>query len=105
MEVVDSLVVGQQYRGDTRVVLFVVLRSEIDLDLDLTRRVKQNIRVNASPRHVPALILTAPAIPRTISGKKVEIAVTRLIHGDPISNRDALANPDALDYFTQVDLS
>jgi acetoacetyl-CoA synthetase len=104
-DIVDSLVVGQQYRGDTRVLLFVVLRNGVELDIDLTRLIKKNIRMNASPRHVPALILAAPAIPRTISGKKVEIAVTRLIHGDPIPNRDALANPEALDYFMGVDLS
>jgi acetoacetyl-CoA synthetase len=104
-EVVDSLVIGQRYRGDTRVVLFVVLAGTLSLTDELTRKIKKNIRQNASPRHVPALILEAPEIPRTISGKKVEIAVTRLIHGESVPNRAALANPRALDHFAQLELS
>jgi acetoacetyl-CoA synthetase len=103
-EVADSLVIGQQYREDTRVVLFIVLQSGVDFTDELNRKIKRNIRTNASPRHVPALILPVPEIPRTISGKKVEIAVTRLIHGDPVTNRDALANPSSLDHFANLTL-
>ena len=104
-QVVDSLVIGHRYRGDTRVVLFVVLRESLPLTDELTREIKRTIRTNASPRHVPALILAVPEIPRTISGKKVEIAVTRLLHGERVPNRDALANPNALDHFARLELT
>lgn len=103
-EVVDSLVIGQQYRGDTRVVLFIVLRDGVTLTEELNRDIKRNIRTNASPRHVPAIILPVPEVPRTISGKKVEIAVTRVVHGEPVPNRDALANPRSLDHFASIRL-
>ena len=101
-EVLESLVVGQQWREDTRVVLFVVLTPGNVLDDTLTDRIRTRIRKNTTPRHVPARVLQAPAIPRTISGKKVEIAVTRILHGEDVPNRDALANPDALDYFNDA---
>jgi len=103
-EVVDSIVVGQQWQNDTRVVLFVVLRKGLTLDEDLTARIKKKIRANTTPRHVPAILLQAPAVPRTISGKKVEIAVTRIIHGEAVANRDAMANPDALDFYGNLEL-
>jgi acetoacetyl-CoA synthetase len=98
-EILESLVVGQQWREDTRVVLFVVLTPGSVLDDALTDRIRTRIRKNTTPRHVPARVLQVPAIPRTISGKKVEIAVTRILHGEDVPNRDALANPEALDYF------
>jgi acetoacetyl-CoA synthetase len=98
-EVVDSLVIGQRWEDDTRVVLFVVLREGFDLDQDLVDRIKTRIRARTTPHHVPAKVLQAPDIPRTLSGKKVEIAVTRIIHGEEAKNRDALANPTALDFF------
>ncbi|RMD84341.1 MAG: acetoacetate--CoA ligase [Candidatus Dadabacteria bacterium] len=101
-EVVDSLVVGQRWEDDVRVVLFVVLREGVVLDDALVERIKQVIRSGCTPRHVPAKILAVPDIPRTLNGKKVEIAVTKIIHGEEVGNRDALANPEALDYFRDL---
>jgi acetoacetyl-CoA synthetase len=98
-EVVDSLVVGQNWEDDVRVLLFVVLRPDLTLDDALTQKIKSQIRKNTTPRHVPAKIMQAPDIPRTLNGKKVEIAVTKIIHGEEVKNRDALANPEALDFF------
>jgi acetoacetyl-CoA synthetase len=99
-QVVDSIVIGQRWQDDTRVVLYVVLRDGEQLDTVLVKEIKQRIRQSCTPRHVPAVILAAPDVPRTISGKKVEIAVTRVIHDEPVANRDALKNPLALDFFT-----
>ncbi len=98
-EVVESIAVGQRWGDDVRVVLFVRLRTEVELDDDLEARIRRTIRANTTPRHVPAKILAVPDIPRTISGKIVEIAVRKTIHGEPVKNTDALANPDALQYF------
>jgi acetoacetyl-CoA synthetase len=99
-EVLDSIVIGQRWKGDTRVVLFVVLRDGTTLDDTLRAKIKDTIRRAASPRHVPSIILQVTDVPHTINGKKVEIAVTKLIHGESIANRDALANPDSLKQFT-----
>jgi acetoacetyl-CoA synthetase len=82
-----------------RVVLFVRLQPGYVLDAALERRLRDAVRSRASPRHVPAKILAVPDIPRTMNGKLVELAVREAIHGRPIGNRDALANPEALDYF------
>ena len=98
-EVVESLAIGQEWQGDTRIVLFVVLRSGLALDDALCGRIRARIRANASPRHVPARILQVPDIPRTRSGKIVELAVRNVVHGLPVRNREALANPDALAYY------
>jgi acetoacetyl-CoA synthetase len=98
-EVVESLVIGQDWQGDVRVVLFVRLRDELILDDALIKKIKNQIRANTSPRHVPAKVLQVPDIPRTKSGKIVELAVRNLVHGRPVKNLDALANPDALDHF------
>jgi acetoacetyl-CoA synthetase len=98
-EVAESIVVGQEWHDDTRVVLFVRLQPGATLDADLERRLREAIKTRASPRHVPAKILAVPDIPRTMNGKIVELAVREVIHGRPIGNRDALANPEALDYF------
>ena len=98
-DVVDSLVVGQQWDNDVRVILFVVLRPGLELNEEMTTQIKQLIRTNCTPRHVPAKIIQVPDIPRTLNGKKVEIAVTKIIHGEPIGNQDALANPETLRYF------
>ena len=95
-EVVESIVVGQQWQDDVRVVLFVVLRDGTVLDDDLQARIRQSIRENATPRHVPAVIVQVSDIPRTISGKIVELAVRNVIHDRPVKNTDALANPEAL---------
>ncbi len=98
-EVLDCIVVGQPYQDDVRVVLFVVLREGVSLTAELVTKIKRQIRANTTPRHVPAVILDVPAIPRTLSGKKVEVAVTRVVQGQDVPNRDALANPEALDAF------
>jgi acetoacetyl-CoA synthetase len=98
-EVLDSVVVGQDHDNDVRVVLFVRLREGLLLDETLRERIRRQIRANTTPRHVPAKILQVPEIPRTISGKIVELAVRETIHGRPVKNTDALANPAALAHF------
>ena len=98
-EVQESVVVGQDVGNDVRVVLFVRLREGIVLDDGLRERIRRQIRANTSPRHVPAKILQVPEVPRTISGKVVELAVREAIHGRPVRNTDALANPAALEHF------
>ncbi len=98
-EVLDSVVIGQQWQDDVRVVLFVVLRDGVKLDDELIKTIKTTIRSNTTPRHVPAKVLAVPAIPRTISGKIVELAVRNVVHGEPVKNTDALANPEALEHF------
>jgi acetoacetyl-CoA synthetase len=98
-EVLESLAIGQDWDNDVRVVLFVRLRAGVDLDATLQKRIKDTIRANTTPRHVPAKIVAVPDIPRTISGKIVELAVRNVVHGLPVKNTDALANPDALAHF------
>jgi len=98
-EVVESLVIGQDWQGDVRVVLFVRLREGCTLDDALSRRIKLQIRTNTTPRHVPARICQVADIPRTKSGKIVELAVRNVVHGLPVKNQEALANPEALEQF------
>jgi acetoacetyl-CoA synthetase len=98
-EVLESVVVGQETGNDVRVVLFVRLRDGLVLDEALAERIRRQIRTHATPRHVPAKILQVPEVPRTISGKVVELAVREAIHGRTVKNTDALANPAALDHF------
>ncbi|MEO1246278.1 MAG: acetoacetate--CoA ligase [Pseudomonadota bacterium] len=98
-EVVESIAVGQRWEDDVRVVLFVVLKDGVTLDEELSARIRQAIRDKTTPRHVPAKVLQVGAIPRTRSGKIVELAVRSVIHGEPVKNTDALANPGALEHF------
>ena len=98
-EVLESLCIGQDWQGDVRVVLFVRLREGVLLDEPLQQRIRDTIRTNTTPRHVPARIVAVPEIPRTISGKIVELAVRNVVHGLPVTNTDALANPGALEHF------
>jgi acetoacetyl-CoA synthetase len=98
-EVVEALVIGQDWDADTRVVLFVRLRDGITLDEELISRIKKTIRDNTTPRHVPARVIQVDDIPRTKSGKIVELAVREVVHGRPVKNKEALANPEALDLF------
>ncbi|MEX1667167.1 acetoacetate--CoA ligase [Zhongshania arctica] len=100
--VVDSVVVGQSWKDDVRVILFVILRPGIDINESLIKEIKTTIRHNATPRHVPAMIIQVKDIPRTVSGKTVELAVRELIHGRAVKNADALANPAALGYFRNI---
>jgi acetoacetyl-CoA synthetase len=101
-EVVESLVVGQQWQGDVRIVLFVRLRDGVSLDKGLDERIRGRIRDNTTPRHVPARIVQVSDIPRTKSGKIVELAVAKVVHGEEVKNREALANPEALDLFADL---
>ncbi len=98
-EVKESIVIGQDWDNDVRVVLFVVLREGLTLDEAMRASIKRRIREGASPRHVPAVIVQVPDIPRTKSGKITEIAVRDIISGREVKNKEALANPEALDYF------
>jgi len=101
-EVADSLAVGQEWKGDQRVILFVKLTKGYCLTEELNNKIRKILRENASPRHIPAKIIEAPDIPYTFNMKKVEIAVTNIIHGRPVSNRDALINPESLDYYESI---
>ena len=101
-EVLDSVVVGQNWQDDVRVVLFVVLRDGVALDESLIARIRSEIRTNTTPRHVPAKVIQVADIPRTISGKIAELAVRKVIHGEQIGNQDALANPEALSLYAAL---
>jgi acetoacetyl-CoA synthetase len=101
-EIEDSVVVGKKESGDEIVVLFVILNAGFQLDDVLVKKIKSTIRDNCSPRHVPAIIKEVPEIPYTINGKKVEIAVKQIIHGQKVKNRDALANPESLEFYFDV---
>mgnify|MGYP002622427141 CR=1 FL=1 len=98
-EVLESIAIGQNWDGDVRVVLFVVVRDGHELDDDLRAKIRKVIRDNTTPRHVPEKIVAVPEIPRTISGKIVELAVRDVVHGRAVKNTDALANPGALEHF------
>ncbi|MBM4219222.1 MAG: acetoacetate--CoA ligase [Gammaproteobacteria bacterium] len=98
-EVLESVVIGQEVGHDVRIVLFVRLRENLALDESLAERIRRQIRDNTTPRHVPAKILQVPEIPRTLSGKVVELTVREAVHGRPVRNTEALANPAALEYF------
>ncbi len=100
--VLESLAVGQAWEGDVRIVLFVVLRGGVTLDSELQQLIRQRIREGASPRHIPAKIIQIPDLPRTRSGKLAELAVRSIIQGEPVKNRNALANPEALDLFPEL---
>lgn len=100
--IADSLVVGQKWKNDVRVVLFVKMQQDHTLTEELKNTIKQSIRNNVSPRHVPAKIIPVADIPYTINMKKVELAVKNIIEGNPVTNRDALANPEALDLYRDL---
>jgi acetoacetyl-CoA synthetase len=101
-EIAEALCIGQEFEGDVRIVLFVRLAEGVLLDADLERRVRNGIRNGASPRHVPARIVAVADIPRTKSGKITELAVREVVHGRPVRNREALANPEALELFRDL---
>ena len=101
-EIADSLAIGQNWEGDQRIILFVKLAEGYSLTEDLKNKIRKTLRENASPRHIPAKILQVPDIPYTLNMKKVESAVTNIIHGRPVLNRDALGNPQCLDYYESL---
>lgn len=101
-EVLDAIACGQRWEGDERIVLFVVLKSGLVLDDTLRNKIRLTIRNNSTPRHVPEKIVQVAEIPRTRSGKVVELAVRNVIHDEPVKNIDALANPEALQYFRDL---
>jgi acetoacetyl-CoA synthetase len=102
-EIVESIAIGQSWNDDVRVVLFVILREGVELDESLRQRIRTVIRQNTTPRHVPSKIVAVPEIPRTKSGKIVELAVRSVVHGDAVKNTEALANPEALAHFANID--
>jgi acetoacetyl-CoA synthetase len=101
-ELEDAVVVGQSWNNDVRVILFVKLAKGYDLTPDLEAKIRADIRANASPRHVPAKIIACPDVPYTLNMKKVELAVKKVIEGKEVKNKDALKNPDALDFFEDL---
>jgi acetoacetyl-CoA synthetase len=101
-EVIEALAVGQDWQGDVRVVLFVRVKAGVVLDDTLRKKIRDTVRAHTTPRHVPAKVIAVPDIPRTLSGKLTELAVRNVIHGQPVKNLDALANPQALEHFRNV---
>ncbi len=101
-QILEALAIGQDWEGDVRVVLFVRLKSGVELDEALRKQIRDTIRTETTPRHVPAKIIAVPDIPRTLSGKVTELAVRNVIHGLPVKNVDALANAGALEYFRNL---
>ncbi|HAJ90303.1 MAG TPA: acetoacetate--CoA ligase, partial [Rhodospirillaceae bacterium] len=102
-EVLESIAVGQLWDNDERVILFVRLKDNLQLNDDIVARIKSRIKSGASPRHVPAKILQVSDIPRTKSNKIVELAVKEVIHNRPVKNVEALANPEALDLYKNLE--
>ena len=101
-EIKESIVVGQSWDNDIRIILFVILNNGVILNDELIKKIKQQIKINASPRHVPNKIFKVNDIPRTKNGKIVELAVKNIIEGNTIKNKEALANPEVLEEYTQI---
>ncbi|MDH5356053.1 MAG: acetoacetate--CoA ligase, partial [Gammaproteobacteria bacterium] len=101
-EVIESIVIGQDWGSDVRIVLFVVLQNELTLDDALSRKIRQTIREKCTPRHVPAKIVQVSEIPRTKSGKIVELAVREVVHNRPVKNIHSLSNPEALELYRNL---
>jgi len=101
-EVRESIVIGQDWRNDVRIVLFVVLQEGLVLNPDMAEKIRAQVRNNCTPRHVPAVIVQVADIPRTKSGKITELAVRDVVHGRPVKNKEALANPEALEFYKDL---
>jgi len=101
-EIADSLAIGQNWENDQRIILFVKMAAGCSLTDEVKTKIKKTLRDNASPRHVPALIIEVPDIPYTLNMKKVESAVTNIVNGRLVTNRDALGNPESLDYYQEL---
>ncbi len=102
-EIAEALVIGQDWEGDVRVVLFVRPAEGVELDEALVKKIKTEIRNGCTPRHVPAKVIEVADIPRTKSGKIVELAVRNVVHGRPVKNQEALANPEALEHYRDLE--
>ena len=101
-EIADSLAVGQNLGEDQRIILFVKMAPRQRLSEDLKEKIRKALRAEASPKHVPSLILEVPDIPYTLNMKKVETAVANIVNNRPVTNRDALANPESLHFYTEI---
>ncbi len=101
-EILEALAIGQEKNNDVRVVLFVVMKEQEELTDDLKNQLRRRIKQNTTSRHVPDLIVSVAALPRTVSGKIVELAVRAVVHNLPVKNKEALANPEALEYFKDI---
>jgi acetoacetyl-CoA synthetase len=101
-DIADSVVIGQDWKNDIRVILFVKMTEGIELTEEIKDKIRRSIRENASPRHVPAKIISVPDIPYTLNMKKVELAVKKVVQGQEVKNKDALSNPEALDYYKSI---
>jgi acetoacetyl-CoA synthetase len=102
-EIEDSVIIGQSWNNDVRVVLFVKMVAGHELTEELKNKIKADIKAKASPRHVPAKIIECPDIPYTLNMKKVELAVKKMVEGREVKNKDALKNPEALDFFGSIE--
>ena len=102
MEIKESIVVGQNWDNDIRIILFIVLNSKYELNEKLLTKIKKQIRKNTSPRHVPDKVIAVNDIPRTKNGKIVELAVKNIIEGNVIKNKEALANPEVLEQYKNL---
>ena len=100
--ITEGLVVGQDYKNDVRIILFITTKENIELDKEKIIKIKNKIKKNCSPKHVPTIIIRVPEIPRTKSGKIVELAVKKIINGEEPNNKEAIANPDSLNFFKNL---
>ena len=100
--ITEGLVVGQNYNDDVRIILFITTNDAQELDEEKIKFIRSKIRKNCSPKHVPAIIIKVPEIPRTKSGKIVELAVKKIINGEEINNKEAIANPDCLEFYRNL---
>ena len=100
--IIEGLVVGQNYKDDVRIILFVTTKNNKELDSEKIKLIKSRIRKNCSPKHVPSIIIKTPEIPRTKSGKIVELAVKKIINGEELNNKEAIANPSCLEFFKNL---
>ena len=100
--ITEGLVVGQDYQDDVRIILFVTTKNNEELNDEKVKLIKSRIRKNCSPKHVPSIIIKVPEIPRTKSGKIVELAVKKIINGETINNKEAISNPKSLEFFKDL---
>ena len=100
--ITEGLVVGQDFDDDVRIILFVTTKNDQEIDEEKIKLIKSRIRKNCSPKHVPSIVIKAPEIPRTKSGKIVELAVRQVINGEKINNKEAIANPESLKFFANL---